>query len=226
MTPLHRHQLLLLTDAGWQRVLARPWDEGASECLNHWATHHLPLVVTRRLHAAEDVDDITVGLAAPAQWQRRRIALTVKRSDIACFDEFPLAARLAPVLPPRCRASWQQLCESLVALGATARVYGSHGWQLMSRLEHLHPQSDIDLWVAVDSVQRADEVAAAFDRYAAPNAPRLDGELVFPDGRAVAWREWREWRAGRCRAVLVKTLAGASLFHAATAPGHALASPW
>ena len=41
--------------------------------------------------------------------------------------------------------------------------------------------------------------------------PRLDGELVFDDGAAVAWREWIEWRAGRARAVLVKRLHGVAL---------------
>ena len=42
--------------------------------------------------------------------------------------------------------------------------------------------------------------------------PRLDGELRFPDGAAVAWREWEAWRAGRSRAVLVKRLDGCSLW--------------
>jgi phosphoribosyl-dephospho-CoA transferase len=40
---------------------------------------------------------------------------------------------------------------------------------------------------------------------------RLDGELLFRDGAAVAWREWIEWRAGRARAVLVKRLHGVAL---------------
>jgi phosphoribosyl-dephospho-CoA transferase len=47
-------------------------------------------------------------------------------------------------------------------------------------------------------------------------APRLDGELLFGDGAAVAWREWIEWRAGRARAVLVKRLDGVSLQRDAT----------
>ena len=44
MPPLHRHQLAHLSAAGWQEVLAMPWDADASACLQHWAAHALPLV--------------------------------------------------------------------------------------------------------------------------------------------------------------------------------------
>jgi phosphoribosyl-dephospho-CoA transferase len=43
---------------------------------------------------------------------------------------------------------------------------------------------------------------------------RLDGELVFPDGAAVAWREWHACRGGRTRRLLVKRLDGATLAEA------------
>ena len=95
----------------------------------------------------------------------------------------------------------------------------------MSELGDVHAQSDIDLWAGVDSVRHADAVAAELERYVVPDAPRLDGELIFPDGRAVAWREWRAWRAGRCRAVLAKTLTGAALYEAPVT-GPARKWPW
>ena len=44
-----------------------------------------------------------------------------------------------------------------------------------------------------------------------PPTLRVDGELVFTDGMATAWREWRTWRAGRCSSLLVKRLDGADL---------------
>jgi phosphoribosyl-dephospho-CoA transferase len=222
MPPLRRHQLVQLTDEGWCRQRERPWDADVQACLMHWADRRLPLVVTRQAPGGSDGDrgcddPLTLGLPAPLRWQRRRIALRVERRDVAWLDEFPRAEKLVPLLPWRCRESWRRLCGALVALGATTRAYGSHGWQLISELDHVHPQSDIDLWASVDSVRHADAVAAELERTVMPDAPRLDGELIFPDGRAVAWREWRAWRAGRCRAVLVKTLTGATLVEAPVA---------
>ena len=155
-----------------------------------------------------------MGLAAHLGWQRRRIALSVERRHVAWFDEFPRADEFTPVLSPRRREAWRGLCVSLSSLGATTRVYGSHGWQLLSGLSCVHPGSDVDLWAAVSDAEHADAVAAVLACFDDPRAPRLDGELCFPDGRAFAWREWQAWRAGRCRAILGKTLNGASLVHA------------
>lgn len=214
MTPLHRHQLVRLSDAGWRTVRARPWDAEAQACLAHWAARRLPLVVTRRAPEAGDSDDLALGLAAPLAWQRRRLALAAPRRHVAWFDEFPRADALARALPPRGRAAWGRLCAALASLGATTRVYGSHGWQLVSGLPYVHARSDVDLWAAVGDAAQADQVAALLEAFDAPGAPRLDGELVFPDGRAVAWREWRAWRAGSCRAILTKMLSGAALVQA------------
>jgi len=197
-TKLHRHQLAVLSDAGWQGLLACDWDPEARACLTHWATRRLPLVVTRQ----QSPERVALGLAAPRRWGRRRIALAVPRAQIAWFDEFPEASVL-----PRLRP----LHAALRARGITARVYGSHGWRLITGLpDHVHEGSDLDLWLAVADEAQADEAVALLA--AAPaQGPRLDGELAFPDGSAVAWREWHAWRAGRTRQLLVKTLDGCHL---------------
>ena len=214
MTPLHRHQLVRLTEAGWHELQARPWDDDARACVAHWAAQRLPLVVTRqppRVGAPHPDDELALGLAAPLCWQRRRLALATTRRHVGWFGEFPGIDDFVRTLPARCRQPWRQLSESLLAAGATPRVYGSHGWQSLTGLAYVHAHSDVDLWTAVADAAQADTVSAFFDAFAPKGAPRLDGELVFPGGQAVAWREWRAWRSGRCRAVLAKTLAGASL---------------
>ena len=125
---------------------------------------------------------------------------------------------------PAPRAPWRQLARTLSALNATARVHGSRGWELVSALPCTHAQSDVDLWVAVHGAAHADAVAAALVAFGGTGLPRLDGELVFRDGRAMAWREWLAWRAGRCRAMLAKSLAGAELVPADGST--AQAAPW
>jgi phosphoribosyl-dephospho-CoA transferase len=211
MTPLHRHQLAQLSDAGWRDVLAGAWRGPSRACLVHWAEQRLPLVVTRQRPQGDA--GVCLGLPAPARWDRCRIALAVPYASISHFDAFPIATRLAPMLARPERAAWLALCNALAACGATARIYGSHGWQLLTGLYHVRAGSDIDLYIAVDGPEQADAVAALLQRW--PNhAPRLDGELVFDGGSAVAWREWAAWRAQRTAAVLVKRLAGAALVHA------------
>jgi phosphoribosyl-dephospho-CoA transferase len=207
MTALHRHQLVRLTDAGWLRVLAGAWDAQARACLAHWAQHGLPLVVTRQRLQAEGA--VCLGLPAPGRWARRRIALAVPQPEIAQRAAFPPASALAPLLSAVQRRPWRALCGGLAACGVAARVYGSHGWQLLTGLDHLRPGSDIDLCIDVDGPAQADAVAVLLQSWS--DGLRLDGELLFAGDRAVAWREWLAWRAGRTAQVLVKRLDGVAL---------------
>lgn len=218
MPRLHRHQLVRLGDAGWRGVLSRGWDAEALDCLAHWATHRLPLVVTRQPATLPD-DRLALGLAAPARWTRRRLAIEVARADVVGLDDFPPADAVIDQIAPPAHAAWRALCASLASAGVEARVYGSHGWQFVTGMPCVHPESDVDLWLAVDDASRVDGVIAALQRFASNGRPRIDGELVFADGRAYAWREWQAWREGRCSRLLAKALAGAALVCApASAP--------
>jgi phosphoribosyl-dephospho-CoA transferase len=210
MTPLHRHQLAWLAPAGWARVRERTWDAVARDCLAHWAREGLPLVVTRQPREFAAAGLVALGLPAPRRWDRRRMALEIPRSDVLYFDEFPRADRMLHLIPPGARNAWRALCAGLLACGARARVHGSYGWQHLSGLEHVHGASDVDLCINVANATQADAVAAQLQAFGAER-PRLDGELVFPDGRAVAWREWCAWRAGDARTMLVKHLHGSAL---------------
>ncbi len=207
MRALHRHQLVGLTDAGWQRVLAGSRDAQAQDCLAHWAQRRLPLVVTRQRPQAGRA--VCLGLPAPGRWERRRIALAVPAAHLAQHQAFPPASALAPLLCAAQRRPWRALCGGLAACGVAARVYGSHGWQLLTGLDHLRPGSDIDLCIAVEGPAQADAVAVLLQSWS--DGLRLDGELVFAGDRAVAWREWLAWRAGRTASLLVKQLDGVAL---------------
>lgn len=211
MTPLHRHQLACLTADGWQRLSEQNWDTAARDCLAHWAAHRLPLVVTRQRGADLHSEPlIAMGLPAPARWQRRRMALEVARREVLYFDEFPVVGEVTPLLPKAARAHWRRLCTTLKTAGLVARVYGSYGWQQLSGLDHVHRNSDLDVWVAVSTLDQADAAAAMLQAFSCA-VPRLDGELAFADGSSVAWREWLTWRGGRASAVLAKSISGAWL---------------
>jgi phosphoribosyl-dephospho-CoA transferase len=205
---LHRHQLAWLGAAGWNEIRARDWDATAKDCLAHWAARRLPLVVTRQPAAANDAEGIAMGLPAPGRWGRRRLALSVPRSHVLYFDEFPRAEEIERHLPRAVRRDWRSLCRALQGCGATARVHGSYGWQHLSGLDHVREGSDVDLWISVSDGQQADTVVSLLQTFA---RPRLDGELVFERDQAIAWREWRAWRAGSTPALLVKHIGGARL---------------
>ncbi len=210
-----RHDLATLSAAGWDGVLDRDWDAVARHCLAYWAAHGLPLVVTRQAtgdDAAAPGDSLALGLPAPLRWGRRRIALRVRTRDLAGSPAFPLLPAVADLLAPASAARCLQLHARLCPHGLAPRVYGSHGWQRLTGLAYLHPDSDLDLLVRVPDADGADAAAAVLAGSDIDH-PRIDGELLLPDGSATAWREWQRWRRGDTGAILVKRRHGATLEH-------------
>lgn len=224
MPPLHRHQLAHLSAAGWREVLERDWDDELRACLALWAERSFPLVVTRQRvpRHAEDAP-VSLGLAAPLQWGRRLLALELPPSRIAWFGEFPCLAEALQQLPRRARPGVAALGQALAGLGVSARAYGSVAWQHVTGMRYVHRRSDFDVWLAVEGPEQADAAARAMLQHLPAGAPRLDGELLFLDGSAVAWREWLAWRAGSCRSLLVKRLDGVAIEQAPGLPAPAAA---
>jgi phosphoribosyl-dephospho-CoA transferase len=201
MRNLARNQLVWLDKRAWAQIEDRLWDAEAQTILAHWRTQRLPLVVCRQ-RAETLADQIGLGLPAPQQWSRRRLALTVNLSAIIDNDVFPSLLQVART------NHWGQtaldLSDALVAQGVQTHVYGSHGWQLLTGLPYLHATSDLDLSLRVSNFEAASPVLHLLE--ATQLHLRIDGEIVFSGGQAIAWRELRKLLAGQTAQVMVKDL--------------------
>jgi len=223
-SPLRRHQLAYLTRPGWLDALRSPMEPDVAGQLQRWAERDLPLVVTKQVQGGA-CDTIALGWPAPRICAGQRVALRVAAAGIGRFDEFPPALDVVDLLPTRTRSCIESLLRALVALGTVPRVYGSYGWQLLSGLAYVHERSDLDLWLGVRDLAQADGAVTRLQ--AGELGPiRVDGELVGPDGAAVAWREYGAWRAGRSPGLLLKRLDSAAVEHQVAWPvGDAVAGP-
>ena len=201
-----RNQLVWLTPVAWQQVLARPWDAPARTVLNHWHTTQLPVVVCTQRNR-QMCERISLGLPAPAQWERRKIALEVEPQDIARSGGFPSLQQV--VEPAWLTDHLHDFLAQMQRLQVAVQVYGSFGWQCLTGMDYVRPSSDLDLHVGVPSHAVAGEVARALGALVLPM--RVDGELAFPDGSAVAWREYLQCLQGRVHQVLVKRRTGIAL---------------
>ena len=67
------------------------------------------------------------------------------------------------------------------------RVYGSVAFQALTGQAYLTAASDIDLLLAPRTLEQYRCALALLARHA--RALPLDGEILFPQGRAVAWKE-------------------------------------
>ena len=202
MHTLQRNQLVWLHADGWRALATQHTDAENHGLLAHWQQHNLPLVVcTQRgvcegaVLGADRLDAvISLGLPAPTQWGRRKLAFAVRRHQIARSGHFPLLADV-----------WAPVSDDLAAL----RVYGSYGWQHLTGLAYVRPASDLDVIAPVSDSTSALRMAQTLESLRWPL--RIDGELQFPDGRAVAWREYLMHQRGAVRQLLVKQRSGAAL---------------
>jgi phosphoribosyl-dephospho-CoA transferase len=193
-----RHDLVWLTAQGWKEAATtvRPGD---LRSLALWERQGWPAVVRRR-DVGQPAGVVSLGIALPpagADAPKERIALRVPAQHVRRRESALSLHEAMAVAPEAWRAD-------LAALGGgtALRAYGSLALQAITGLPYLTPRSDIDLLLAPRSRSELDAGIAALSRHA--DALPLDGEILFPGGAAVAWKEWRDARDGM--RVLVKTM--------------------
>jgi phosphoribosyl-dephospho-CoA transferase len=178
-----RHDLAWLTAGGWDAVLERALP-GQHAAIEQWRREDWPAVV-RRADPGLPFGQVSLGLPLPPSPDgvKGRIALTARESDVARHSP-PLAlAEAARAAPER----WRRALDSL-APGMRLHAYGSLAMQAITGQSYLTPASDIDLLFFPADAQALRAGLALLEHQAA--VLPLDGEIVFPTGAAVAWKEW------------------------------------
>ena len=205
-TECSRHDLVWLTDAGWQAARARalhasPADEAA---LAQWQRNGWPAITRRRdADLPASAEEICLGIPLPpdpASGIKRRIALRARLNEVA---------KISPPLPLfSCLPAAGQWQTGLgVLAGRTAdlqlRTYGSLAMQTLTGLPCFTPTSDIDILFTPSSAAQLQQGLDLLAHFA--TLLPLDGEIVFPGAGAVSWKEWLSARASHSR-VLVKEM--------------------
>jgi phosphoribosyl-dephospho-CoA transferase len=204
---LRRHDLVRLTPAGWDRVLAG-LDGGAATLAAGWRARDLPAVV-RRSEPGMPPGAVCLGMPAPpdpSTGHKVRLGFAVAHEDVAAVRP-PLALDEAEA-PEAWRPAFEALRGAMRDAGLECRVFGSVAMQCLTGLDYLGPKSDIDLLLRPANGAQLEAGLALAARFA--RELPLDGEIEFPSGHAVSWKEWSLDRPGADR-VLAKHLDAVAL---------------
>jgi phosphoribosyl-dephospho-CoA transferase len=202
-----RHALAWIAPSA-RRETVRAAQAFTRATLAEWLALDRPLTV-RRPHVGETVahDAIALGLPLPPPQGKQRISLIAPRAALARLRDPLSVSEAASNLQGR----WQAVVLQVDALArhnaVTFRVYGGAAWQALTRLNYLTASSDLDLLAEPTGPGQLAFALSCFAAVERTASMDIDGEIVFPGGNAVAWREWRAG-AGR---VLVKRIDGVSL---------------
>lgn len=183
---MRRHDLVYLRP---EATFTTPCAEPGSPfwlAARQWIARGRPLVAARQPTSG---GPILLGLALPLHQARKRLSNLVEADQITDVRP-PLSveccvSRLAPPTGERLLA----LAAAIRGSGAALGVYGSLAWETLSGEAYRHAESDIDLICDVATPDQYALALTAFAQTAAHLPCRLDGELRFPNGDAVAWAE-------------------------------------
>jgi len=216
---LARHMRVWPSASAWTSMAAAARDATARAALELWSAHGWPLVVRRPDDSEAFLSDkgITVGLPLPPALGKGRLKFRVASEGLAAHAP-PLALDdVVAAMEPAWQRALAPLARDATSKGVKLGVFGSAAWQVQTGLAYLHERSDIDLLVEPAGMGALDTAIALFERFERRTAIRLDGEIVFPGGDAIAWREWNCAKSdGR---ILVKSLTGAALVPKAALAG-------
>lgn len=207
-----RHELVWLSERGWRYARATV-QASSADAVDLWHQADWPAVV-RRAEQRLAPELLAIGIALPpaaAGGVKTRIACHVPAAEVRRHMP-PLRIAQAIEAAPQ---PWQPLLAALEQQAATVegmavRVYGSVALQALTGQSYLTAASDIDL--LLHPATRA-QLFSGLDLLSS-HATRLplDGEIVFPRGRAVAWKELlRALGSAPGSRVLVKHMQGVSL---------------
>jgi len=171
------------------------------QAAREWIDQGRPLVAARQ---SGDAAGVLLGLSLPLKYDRKRLTIHVEPSAIAEVRPPLGIAQCLTGQPASVAGVLLTLDEQIGLSGASLGVFGSLAWEALSGEAYRHVDSDFDVICDVADAAQQETALAALAQARLRLVCRLDGELRFPDGNAVAWLELSEARRTSGKKMLVK----------------------
>jgi phosphoribosyl-dephospho-CoA transferase len=212
--PWRRHDLLHVAPDVWAAVLRTPLAD--LPLLAGWADRGWPAIVRRR-GEADNRHLVPVGVPLPPAAGKRRVALLIPPEGVLQRSRPPLLHASASAADP----NWRSTIDALVAVGARSGLepaaFGSLLWQHLTGLAYLTPHSDLDVLWPIPADFDVHSLVCNIAQVQRDAPLRIDGEIIFPDGSAVNWRElWNARQAADGATVFAKTMESVQLLDVAS----------
>jgi phosphoribosyl-dephospho-CoA transferase len=214
--PWRRHDLLHVAPDVWASVLALCPPVADLPLVADWSDQGWPVIVRRRAEA-EDQHLVPVGVPLPPAIGKRRVALLIPHDGVIQRSLPPSLCATARVADPGWRSTIDALLSVAARSGVEPAAFGSLLWQHLTGLAYLSPRSDLDVLWSIPADFDVHTLVCRIGEVQRDATVRIDGEIIFPDGTAVNWRElWNAYQAAEGATVLAKTMEGVQLLKIAS----------
>jgi phosphoribosyl-dephospho-CoA transferase len=155
--------------------------------LNDWVVQKFPCVVIRQTSPAPNYLNIAWCNGMDKKVSRHSCLIPIQ-SIVSHTAPLPLI-NIAQYFVAE-TTSLIKTIRKLEQLNFKPCIYGSFSWQILTQKNYIHDNSDLDVLLHVATHNQLGYILTLLDNLAMISGRRVDGELIFPDGCAVAWREW------------------------------------
>jgi len=150
---------------------------------------------------------LSLGVALPPSRGKLKIPFFVARSALLRCRPPVTLEQARRAAPPEWQPALEVLLGAARGLDTPLSVYGSLAWQYLSGEAYLTASSDVDLVWRAKSAEQLAAMLELLARWQKDSGISADGEVLFPDDSAVAWKEL----AAKPRQLLIKWPAGVEL---------------
>jgi len=171
---LHRHDLVWLKS-----------QSAYSEALKAWIETY-PCVVARSEDLSSECFRAAICLSSEKS-SGSRLSFIAGIDDILKHSS---AVTLHSVITSCHIDSLQVFCDTLNRLGYNPCVYGSFAWQMITDKPYISETSDLDLLLHINRMEQLEGLVDLLFQSQTALKRTIDGELIFAEDYAVAWREW------------------------------------
>lgn len=186
MNPHSRHDFVWLDER--LPEMRMEGDVSYMEIARAWFAADQPAVVGRRLSQTPS-GYVRLGIPLPPSRGKLRIAVEVPCESIRQSCQPPTLDAVIDTVPEQWQSPLRKLAMEALENELQFQVYGSVAWQYLTGENYVTAQSDIDLLWRADSLEEVSKGLEMLLRWESSSGLKADGELLFGDGYAIAWRE-------------------------------------
>ena len=209
-TPIWRHRRIWINPKSLNSLQCQgPMSLAAENYMRDWVISGNPLVGRSRLPCDPLRNEaLPVGLMVYLQdGTKQRLNLLAQPDFVYKVDEPLLLSDILCILSQPLRLAAVKLITFFEDDAVALRVYGSAFWSYEGKNNRMNTQSDIDLLIQIKKSSDVHRIAKKCLAFSKDSGVSLDGEIEFPNGESVSWREF----ASGAEDLLVKTDIGPKL---------------
>lgn len=208
--PIWRHRRIWVNPKSLESLQCQvPMSLASEKYMRDWVIAGKPLVGRSRSPCDPIINAaLPVGLMVYfLDGTKQRLNLLAESDIVYKVDEPLLLSDVLCTLPQPLHKAAVKLITIFEDDAIALRVYGSAFWSYEGKSNRMNNQSDIDLLIQIKKSCDVKRIARKCVTFSKVSGVSLDGEIEFPNGESVSWREFES----ESEDLLIKTDIGPKL---------------